>query len=91
MQPAVRGVSATSTATFFQGTDAGAQSSSEFFAHPYGLCTPQRVFASLATRRQAAFRVFRGAVVAPPATPEPAPARALNHRAPVTAPAGAPA
>ena len=48
MQPAARGVSGTSTATFFQGTDADVQTSSGFFDDPYGLCTPPRVFAALA-------------------------------------------
>jgi hypothetical protein len=53
MQPAGRGVPGISTATFFQGTEAGAQTSSALSHNPYGLCTPRRVLTPLTHSRTA--------------------------------------
>ena len=88
MQPAARGASGTSTATFFQGKDADAQPSSEFFAHPYGLCTPRRFSVIPATRRHAPFRASQSAIAASLSESEAALTRALEPFAAFTEPAG---
>jgi hypothetical protein len=51
MQLAGPGVGETSTPTFSMGNHAGEGSLSDKNVHPYGLCTPPRVFAALAERQ----------------------------------------
>jgi hypothetical protein len=45
MQPAAPGVGETSTSAFSTGTEPGASAPGALSHHPYGLCTPRRVFA----------------------------------------------
>jgi hypothetical protein len=93
MQLPVRGVSGTSTATFFTGNDADVPTPRGVFAHPYGLCTPRRLLGALVAARRTAPRAASSvrlhAVTAVLPAPETAITAPIGFRLPVTPPPGA--
>jgi hypothetical protein len=65
MQTAATEVTQTSTSTFQMGTEPGASAPGALTHHPYGLCTPRRVFGSFATPQRTFSRVHLTAASAP--------------------------